>query len=766
MPKAPGNSFGARRLRQSPGPVVGIRAPSGAWFKPTLALLTALAVCCSGSTARAQLRVATYNTAGGPRASLGTVLAALGTDDVGGVVRPLDVLTLQEQTSLASTTQQIVSLLNGLYGPGTYARGTVEAGTSGGGRPGLIYNTQTIELISEQAFGIVNTSAQARQGMLYRLRPLGYGPEADFYLFSDHMKAGTSSSDQARRLVEAQAIRQLADALGEGAHIIYAGDYNVRSAAESSIQAMLAPGPGQAHDPMQLTDVDGVPIQWYDNGFVRIAHTQSPVDSTLPGTSGLITGGLDDRFDFQLVTAELLDGEGMSYLGPGFGDTLATAPSYRAFGNNGKHPLNAAVNHPSNSAQPPEVLAALATATDHLPVVVDYQLPARLDVSPAVYPDRVLVGAPAQVQFTVSNSAPVALALGADELDYLATGLGSVSGEVQATDWALGAGNLHELPLATELPGQQLGEVLVHSLSQGTSSQPWSLPVDYTVLAHAQGSWSPLVELTSITLDLGNFFQSSDPLQQTLDLFNLDAVPGATAALRLLNLEGLGATSTLHLGLLPSAIDAGNSAPIAIEFDRSAVGNFAATWLIESADEDVPGAMLLAPLQLTLTGLVTVVGDFDFDTDLDAADIDLLRGALGTTEGLFDLDHSGLVDQDDLDLMVEQLLGTRPGDLDLDGRVSAADLAVQLAHLGSITGWAGGNLNGDTLVDANDFALLQAQYGFQNSPGSISVPEPGSWQLAGWGLVLVWYRRRHSSPAYRTKTDPRLWLRTLGRRCI
>ena len=48
-------------------------------------------------------------------------------------------------------------------------------------------------------------------------------------------------------------------------------------------------------------------------------HTQSPVRTNCT----LVSGGMDDRFDFQLVTGELLDGEGLSYIGPTSTDPTA-----------------------------------------------------------------------------------------------------------------------------------------------------------------------------------------------------------------------------------------------------------------------------------------------------------------------------------------------------------------------------------------------------------------------------------------------------------
>jgi hypothetical protein len=124
----------------------------------------------------------------------------------------------------------------------------------------------------------------------------------------------------------------------------------------------LASGPGQAFDPINT------PGAWSGNDAFKSVHTQAPSFDAQPG---LVGGGMDDRFDFQLVTGELLDGEGLDYI-PG---------SYHAFGNNGTHTFNQSISTGTGALL--AVLAALMTASDHLPVVADYQLPPML--SPGDY---------------------------------------------------------------------------------------------------------------------------------------------------------------------------------------------------------------------------------------------------------------------------------------------------------------------------------------------------------------------------------------------
>jgi len=132
--------------------------------------------CCYApidSLAAAELRVVTYNTTTDVRLGLDVVLEAIGDEVVGGISRPIDVLAVQEQSSVATDTANIVGILNGIYGPGTYDHATLDVGTSGAGRPGLVFNTTTIELLDQTAFGTVNTSAQARDPRLLQLDSAG-----------------------------------------------------------------------------------------------------------------------------------------------------------------------------------------------------------------------------------------------------------------------------------------------------------------------------------------------------------------------------------------------------------------------------------------------------------------------------------------------------------------------------------------------------------------------------------------------------------------
>jgi hypothetical protein len=77
------------------------------------------------------------------------------------------VLALQEVRSQATTTEYVVGLLNGLYGAGVYARGSLDGRTTGAGTQGIVYNTLTVELLDEVAVGTASAAGQPRQALRY-----------------------------------------------------------------------------------------------------------------------------------------------------------------------------------------------------------------------------------------------------------------------------------------------------------------------------------------------------------------------------------------------------------------------------------------------------------------------------------------------------------------------------------------------------------------------------------------------------------------------
>jgi hypothetical protein len=335
-----------------------------------------------------------------------TVLAAMGQEYAYyGTPQAPDIITVEETRSNARSgaradTDYLTGLMNDAYGGG-YDHGTLDGQSRGGGTEGVIYNTQTIALLDEQAVGITSPTGTVRQELRYLFRPLGYDDgSADFYVYVGHYSADSAS----RRNVEALQVRADADALGDGVHILYTGDFNAHSSNEAAERTLLSAGSGQAFDPINRLG------EWFDNSAMLDIMSESPA---VTAPRGLIGGGIKNRYDLLWESAPVIGDYGLQ----------ALPWTYHSVGNNGSVPLRGSVDDPSNTALAEldnqwDVLNALANdSSDHLPVVQEYQIvtPAKTaavflsarPASEAVVPQSVAQPAEERPSATVEQDAAV-----------------------------------------------------------------------------------------------------------------------------------------------------------------------------------------------------------------------------------------------------------------------------------------------------------------------------------------------------------------------
>ena len=307
------------------------------------------------------LRIVNYNITAAdqlPRPGLATLVQAMAAETVNGVTDQVDLLTIQEVQSQAVTSANVAATLNAIYGAGTYAHGSLNGATTGAGTQGVVYNTAALQLLEERAIGTASTTGGPRQTIRYCFRPKNGDTSSVFYVYNSHLKSLDTTTDAGRRNVEATAIRADADALPEGTNVLYVGDFNLYRSSEPAYQTFLSSGPGQAFDPIAR------PGDWHSNSSFVDTFTQAPLFAAPDGLTG---GGLDDRFDFQIVSGEVMAPGGFTYV----------TGTYRTFGNNGSVPRNGDINDPRSTALPGlsnrvDVLNTLTTFSDHLPVVADY----------------------------------------------------------------------------------------------------------------------------------------------------------------------------------------------------------------------------------------------------------------------------------------------------------------------------------------------------------------------------------------------------------
>ena len=105
----------------------------------------------------------------------------------------------------------------------------------------------------------------------------------------------------------------------------------------------------------------------------------------------------------------------------------------------------------------------------------------------------------------------------------------------------------------------------------------------------------------------------------------------------------------------------------------------------------------------------------NFDSQVDAGDIDLIFANFGSLYATYDLDRDSDTDQGDVDELVLNVIGTRYGDANLDHDVDFSDFRRLTTHFDPLAknpnnGWSQGNFNGDQTIDITDFNLLAANF--------------------------------------------------------
>jgi len=302
----------------------------------------------------------------------------------------------------------------------------------------------------------------------YELSFAGYdAPASRLVVYNTHMKAGSTPADEQRRLDEGVAFRADAQALPEGTHFLIGGDLNVKRSTEPvyiEITEDRTNNHGRVFDPI------ATPGEWVNNPDFVFVHSQDPFTQ------------MDDRLDQILVCDDLIDGDGLTYLGDWttpFSTLTFDDPnhSYRSWGNDGST-FDMRIRRRGNRMVGEAIANALYDSTGgesgHIPVFCDFLLPARVISQPRLNIGRVAVGAALEVELTVSNAGNVDLWQrddtiaappgGIQPLRYTLVGDGPIGVPVGAfTDEAGGGGNGHAITIDTSIIGPFEATVRVES---------------------------------------------------------------------------------------------------------------------------------------------------------------------------------------------------------------------------------------------------------------------------------------------------------------
>jgi len=569
------------------------RIDRGRWLPVVLCGVIALIT----TTAGAQIRVLNYNIAQlqGNLSSLDDVLIAAQDDDKPGFSTPVSVFIFQEVKN-ANYDVILQSVRDSappgvLYSPGTYTNWGEDGS---GGAQMIVFRSGFLFEISS-AHDDISTGA-GRYTDRWKLHLTGYeSPSVNFYVYSSHLKAGDSPSEEAQRNSGVLSIRNNADSLPYGTHIIYAGDMNFYHNGEDGYNSFFNSGNGLAFDPLGTGS-------WGGSSYA-IKHTQSPRRGS---SGGLVGGGMDDRFDFQLSTLPFHDADGLAMIGG----------TYRAFGNDGQH-YNGAINNGNNFYYPSDIPRSnaladdLHEASDHIPVMVEYQIPAIMLVTAEEDLGKMIQGTAYLVSFFVSNEADVDVAEGADELNYTATGTGDLIGPTNGSVEALAGAEEGFLVLDTSQVGSVGGTLTVTGTSEDVQGSPFIFNPFGAVVRPANASFSDTEDLND--LNVPDTYEPDTGVQYIdVDIHNF----GYDADQALLDVDAVSAVSSpfTYVGGLASGIG-DTPATLAYSFDTTGLPDdlYEEIITIDVSDEDIPGETT-SDIQLTLA--ITIGGGADCPEDI------------------------------------------------------------------------------------------------------------------------------------------------------
>ena len=177
------------------------------------------------------------------------------------------------------------------------------------------------------------------------------------YAYVTHLKSSQGSANQQLRLSMVEAFVNDTEQLEDDAFVLFAGDFNIYTSTEPAYLEIL-----DQTNSVAMEDPIDTPGAWNNNEDFREVHTQSTRTSS-SGFGGGAGGGLDDRFDFIMVSQNMMTNPNLQY----------KTDSYKAYGNNGNCYNNNINDINCGGVYNQTIRDALYNMSDHLPVVMELE---------------------------------------------------------------------------------------------------------------------------------------------------------------------------------------------------------------------------------------------------------------------------------------------------------------------------------------------------------------------------------------------------------
>jgi endonuclease/exonuclease/phosphatase family metal-dependent hydrolase len=269
-----------------------------------------------------------------------------------GYIKP-DIFTVNEMSSSPSIQLHLLDQVMNSNGVNYYEKANFISQAQSDIVNMLYYNSEKLVLKSH-----VIAQYYIRDVDIYQLYFLSddllNGDTAFVYCIVAHLKASSGTSNENKRKVMANNIMDYLNSHDNDNNYLLMGDFNLYSADEPAYQQFI----NYSNSTVRFYDPLDKPGDWHSNFAFSNIHTQSThtIDNGCAAS-----GGMDDRFDFILISNNIRKGYRMIRYLPG---------SFHPVGQDGNH-FNKSINSsPQNTSVPSGVLNALYNNSDHLPVTM------------------------------------------------------------------------------------------------------------------------------------------------------------------------------------------------------------------------------------------------------------------------------------------------------------------------------------------------------------------------------------------------------------
>lgn len=227
----------------------------------------------------------------------------------------------------------------------------------------VFYNSHKLILDGQS---LIKTSVRDINHYIFKLNTTTNPIYLDIYV--THLKSSQGDANEQLRLQMVTEFTDILSSIPSDHFVLFAGDLNLYSSNENAYQELLDPSNAIVlKDPLERSG------SWHNNVSFQDIHTQSTRISSSGNFNGFgAGGGLDDRFDFILISENLQNSATLHYVDN----------SYKAYGNNGN-----CFNNDINSIDcsgvdfSQTIRNNLYNMSDHLPVIMQLQTDLVLNLS-------------------------------------------------------------------------------------------------------------------------------------------------------------------------------------------------------------------------------------------------------------------------------------------------------------------------------------------------------------------------------------------------